>query len=69
MEKRIDKLEADQADMKMLLIRIADGLFGLQREVSDGFAKVHDRMDQFERAEAERHKETVGFLSKHKRED
>ena len=79
MEKRIDKLEADQADMKMLLIQIAESLLKLQREVSDGFARINDRfgrvddeigsirseLSDMRQTEADHHKETIGFLSKH----
>lgn len=89
MEKRVAKIEADQATLSTLLIRIADSLLalaGFQQEVRDRFDKIDDRftriddeaaeirskigrieskLDDLIQVEAERHKETIGFLSKH----
>lgn len=75
MEKRVAKIEADQADMKMLLVRVADSLLELVSEVGQirsGLADVKSELSDvragladMRQADAERHKETIGFLSKH----
>ena len=79
MEKRVTKLEADQADMKMILLRIVDSQLALvefKQEVRDRFTRIDDVIGQIKseladmkQTAAEHHKETIGFLSTHKRED